>query len=408
MTERTPIAAEGPRPADRAGSSSTWCVVPVYNNAGTLRSVAAGCREQLGRVLVVDDGSTDADIASLLDGLDVTIVHHDRNRGKGAALATAARHIEAMGGTHMITIDADGQHRPEDLPRFLEAVEKDGDAIVVGARDFSQAAVPRSSRFGRAFSNFWLRLETAVVLPDTQSGYRAYPLRHLRALGMHGRHYDFEVEVLTRAAWAGLPLRSISVPVWYPERPEERISSFRPFVDNHRIALMHTRLVLRRLLPWPHRKLVKRPGRWRLLLHPRTFIASLLREHATPSGLAAAAAVGVFLGVLPLISCHMLVVLFVATRLNLNKVMALGIQNLCMPPFVPLACIELGYYMRHGAWLTRATKQTIVYEAPERLLEWLLGSLLLAPLLAAMAAGTVHLLATLSRKLARNSARSGT
>ena len=376
-----------------------WCVIPVYNNAETVRGVAAECRARLDRVLVVDDGSTDAEAATLLDGLDVAAVRHDANRGKGAALLTAARYVEERGGTHMITIDADGQHNPEDLPAFLSAIREDADAIVVGTRDFSQPSVPRSSRFGRAFSNFWLRLETGVALPDTQSGFRAYPLRHLLRLGLRGQRYDFEVEVLARAAWAGLPLRPIDVRVWYPDSHKDRVSAFRPFLDNHRIALMHTRLVLRRLLPWPHRKLVKRQGRWRLLLHPRAFVAALMREHATPSGLAAAAAVGVFLGVLPLISCHMLVVLFVASRLNLNKVMALGIQNLCMPPFVPLACIELGYYVRHGAWLTRATKQTIVYEAPERLLEWLLGSVFLAPLLAAFAAVVVYLLARFSRNL---------
>jgi len=383
-----------------------WCVIPVYNNAGTLREVAEQCRERMDRVLVVDDGSTDAAAATLLDGLDLAVIRHDTNRGKGAALLTAAHHVGDRGGTHMITIDADAQHSPDDLPAFLAAIEEDSDAVIVGSRDFSHPSVPGSSRFGRAFSNFWLRLETGISLPDTQSGFRVYPVRHLLRLGLRGQRYDFEVEALTRAAWAGLPLRSVPVRVWYPDRREDRVSSFRPFVDNHRIALTHTRLVLRRLLPWPHRKLVKRSERWRLLLHPREFMAALMKEHATPSGLAAAAAVGVFLGVLPLISCHMLVVLFVATRLNLNKVMALGIQNLCMPPFVPLACIELGYYMRHGAWLTRATKQTIVYEAPERLLEWLLASLLLAPLLAAIAAIVVYLLATFSRNLARNAVRS--
>jgi glycosyltransferase involved in cell wall biosynthesis len=394
--QHPPATADAPR---------VWCVIPVYNNAGTLRAVAEGCRTRIDSVLVVDDGSTDAEASALLDGLDVTVVRHDTNRGKGAALVTAARFVSERDGTHMITIDADGQHDPDDLPAFLTAIGEDTDAVIVGSRDFSHPSVPGSSRFGRAFSNFWLRLETGVSLPDTQSGFRAYPVGHLEQLGLRGRHYDFEAEVLTRAAWAGLPLRAVPVRVWYPERREDRVSSFRPFLDNHRIALTHTRLVLRRLLPWPHRKRVSRPDRWRLLLHPRAFISALMKEHATPSGLAAAAAVGVFLGVLPLISCHMLVVLFVASRLNLNKVMALGIQNLCMPPFVPLACIELGYYMRHGAWLTRATKQTIVYEAPERLLEWLLGSLLLAPLLAILAATIVYMLARFSRKLTRNAAR---
>ena len=126
-----------------------------------------------------------------------------------------------------------------------------------------------------------------------------------------------------------------------------------------------------------------------------------LSQHATPGGLAASAAVGVFLGVLPLIGAHIVAIAYVTSRLRLNKVMALAIQNLCMPPFVPVACIEVGHLLLRGRWLVEASWDNAVVELPSRLLEWLVGSLVLAPLLAGLAAGATYLLARLASNLRR-------
>ena len=117
---------------------------------------------------------------------------------------------------------------------------------------------PVKSRFGRRFANFWLRIETGLYIDDCQSGFRAYPLKYLSQMKFRGAHYDFEAEVLARAAWAGLGLRTVPIEVYYPA-PEERVSSFRPFLDNLRLTHTHAMLVRRRLLPFPHRRLV--PGR---------------------------------------------------------------------------------------------------------------------------------------------------
>ena len=103
------------------------------------------------------------------------ILRHERNRGKGAAILTAAAAARQQGMTHIATIDADGQHDPADLPRLAAVVEEDPTTLVVGHRDFSAANVPGASRFGRGFSNFWLRLQTGQSLGDTQSGFRIYP-----------------------------------------------------------------------------------------------------------------------------------------------------------------------------------------------------------------------------------------
>jgi glycosyltransferase involved in cell wall biosynthesis len=366
------------------GRDRVWCAVPVFNNRETVRTVVAECRTVLPRVVVVDDGSTDADVGTLLRGLDVTVLRHETNRGKGAAIRTAARFVEEQGGRFVITIDADGQHAAGDITRFLPLLASDDPVLVIGSRDFNTGNVPGSSRFGRAFGNFWLRVESGVRIGDCQSGFRAYPVRELNRIRCRGARYDFEAEVLARAAWAGIPIREVGISVHYP-RPGERMSSFKPFLDNLRLTHTHALLVLRRLLPMPHRRLGGERMRtdWSLLLRPREFFRTLVRQNATPGGLALAAGVGTFIAALP-IPFHTGAILYAANRLRLNLLMALNIQHLCMPPFVPALCIEVGFYFRTGRWLTDISVETVFGQFKDRLLEWFLGSLVVAPLLAVL------------------------
>lgn len=380
-------------------SGRIWCAIPVYNNSSTLRAVAEGCLALLpGHVVVVDDGSTDADIPSLLSGLEVTLLRHGVNRGKGAAILTASRFIEEQGGVHMITIDADGQHDPSDMSAFIPELLENEDILIVGARDFlSSPNVPASSRFGRKFANFWLRVEAGVAVSDCQSGFRSYPVRHLNRLKFRGVRYDFEAEVLARASWAGIEIKDVPISVSYPP-PGERVSHFKPLADNFMLTHRHILLILRRLFPWPQRKLVKRERiDYKLLLHPSRVMQMLLREHSTPAGLAAAAAVGVFLGAVPLLFAHSLAILYVTSRLNLNKLMALNTQHICMPPVVPALCIELGYYLRNGVWLTDLSFETVFVQFGDRFIEWFIGSLIVGPLLAALAGGSVYAAAVMIR-----------
>ncbi|MBO4648530.1 MAG: DUF2062 domain-containing protein [Lentisphaeria bacterium] len=374
------------------------CVIPHYNHPRTVLGIAAGARRHLTDVRVVDDGSTELppDFEAELAKLGVALLKHDRNRGKGAAIRTAAAALDADGIDTMIVMDADGQHDPDDLPAFLAAAERDPDSIVIGCRDFEHAEnVPGSSRFGRKFSNFWCRLETGIVCDDTQSGFRAYPVRAFRELHFHCSRYNFEIEVLVKLLWSGFHLIELPIGVVY-EKPGRRITHFQPWKDNFLLSLLHAALVTRRLLPIPFKKLVKGPRRtsiWKILAHPVRFIKVLLAENADPAGLAASAAVGTLLAVLPLVGIHMAVILYCCIRLKLNKVMALAIQNLFMPPLSPFLCIELGYFLRHGRWWTEFTLQTCLSELHHRLLEWLLGSLILAPLFAALAWVIVYSLA---------------
>ena len=382
--------------------ASLLVVVPVYNHPATLRQVVEGVLRHHDQLLVVDDGSSEP-VAPTLAGLPVALVRHPHNRGKGAALRSAAEWGLDRGFSHMVCLDADGQHDPDDLPRFFAAITEHPRALIVGHRDFSSPAIPGSSRFGRQFSNFWLRLQTGSRLKDSQSGFRAYPLLVFRHLQFWTRRYNFEVEVLVRSAWAGLELRDVDISVYYPPGAE-RVSHFRGFMDNWRLTLLNTHLTLRSLVPWPHRKIVtaKKAGQRAeetvSTLHPLRSIRQLLRENSSPPRLALAAGVGVLLGTLPLLFCHTIVILFVCGFFRLNKVAAVSSSQLCMPPIVPALCIELGYFIRHGRWLTEFSLETLGYQAGQRLIEWFLGSLLLAPLLAGLVAGMTLLLAELVKK----------
>ena len=381
-------------------NSDIWCVIPTFNNKNTVKEVALGCRQHLTNVLVVDDGSTESNIPELFAATDIKILKHERNLGKGRAIRTALDFIRKQGGKFMLTLDADGQHYPQDIDKFILALEKDQTSMIIGCRDFKQNNVPGKSQFGRAFSNFWVRLETGAIIQDTQSGFRCYPVEYTSKIKTSGNYYDFETEILTRSSWAGLKLKEVPINVFYPQ-PSLRVSSFHPVVDNLRISLMHIRLLGRRLLPLPYPKVIQPPKDLKttnILIHPVKLLKNLLKENSTPLGLAISASVGIILGVLPLLSVHILAVLYVTNRLHLNKIMALSIQNLCMPPFVPVACIELGHFMLYGEWITDISWQTTMGSLPARIWEWFVGSLILAPLLGIIAGIIIYFCALVIQK----------
>lgn len=363
--------------------SSVWCAIPVYNNAATVRGVALAAQRTIARVVVVDDGSTDADVAALLRDTGIPVLRHPRNLGKGQAILTALRHVRKQGGRFLITLDADGQHDPADIPRLAAAGAADPTAIVIGTRTLTGPNVPASSRFGMKFSDFWVRLETGVPVHDSQSGFRGYPVDLTLQLPVRGNHYDFEIDVLAKGVWAGLRIRHVPIGVTYPPRGE-RVSHFRPFLDNLRITHRHVLLVLRRLIPWPHRRLTPEDpdDPWGLFRHPIRFLRQIPRDRATPTELGIAAGVGVLIGTLPLYGVASVTIVYVTTRLKLNRLMALASQNLCMPPVVPFVCIETGFYLRHGYWLRELNRVTLLHQAPSRIWEWFLGALLLAPFFA--------------------------
>ena len=366
-------------------------LIPVYNHGATLRHVV---REALARhphVIVVDDGCSDGGPDTIAD-LPVHLFRQERNMGKGAAILRGAREAAALGYTHVITMDADAQHKADDIPAFLNAIEETPWSIIIGARDFSVPNVPGSSRFGRKFSQFWMFVQTGVNVSDMQSGFRAYPVSLLEKVSCSESRYSFEIEIVVRSAWAGFSIREIPIQVYYPPR-EERISHFKALADNLRITLLNTRLTIRAILPIPFdRKALDVEGDLSLR-HPVRALKTLLRRNGTPEELGRSAAWSVFLSTIPLLGLQTLLVLFFVNWKKLNRLCALILVPLTWPPFVPGIAVLLGYRILHGTWLTEFSIQTLGYEAGYRFLDWVAGSLALAPFLGALCGGTVWLAA---------------
>jgi glycosyltransferase involved in cell wall biosynthesis len=367
-------------------------VIPVYNHAGTLREVVIRALDVCSDILVVDDGSVDGSAKAVRD-LPVRFIRHEQNRGKGVAIRTAAEEARRLGMSHIITVDADGQHDPADVSRLIPVIRENPLAIVVGNRIFDSKNVPFSSRFGRSFSNFWVRVQTGCSLKDTQSGFRAYPVILFEWLKLHDKRYSFEVEVLVKAAWAGIALKEVDISVHYPE-PSKRISHFRPFMDNLALTILNTRLTMRAIMPVPHRWFVQEQGDTSriTILHPIELLKILLRKNVSPERLAVSGGLGVFLGALPLIACQALVILGTANFFRLNKYAALGTSQLCNPPIVPALCIEIGYFIRHGRFLTEISLKTLGYQGLERIFEWIIGALVLGPLMGLFVGGIIYVL----------------
>jgi predicted LPLAT superfamily acyltransferase len=248
------------RRCDEAGAC---IIVPVFNNVSTVGDVVRGAFLHSSTVLVCDDGSTDGSGAEA-EAAGAVVLRHGRNEGKGVALRTLLAEAHRRGFRHAISMDADGQHLPGDLPVLASALIEEPGALVVGVRNLVAAGAPPSSEFGRRCSNWWIWFETGLRLPDTQSGFRGYPVPEVMKLGAGQRRYAFEADVILRAAWAGIPIRSRPITVVYPTN---RTTHFRLVIDNVRIVALNTLAVLRHPLPLPLGRslfrIPRRPG-WSL------------------------------------------------------------------------------------------------------------------------------------------------
>lgn len=245
MSASTALAT--PPPAGICDSIKACVGIPVFNHARTVGDVVSRARAICPTVLVCDDGSTDGSGAAAKEA-GAELLVHPRNYGKGHALKTLLHEAQRRGFRYLIALDADGQHYPEDIPSMVAAVNETPGALVVGARDLEKAGAPPSSQFGRKFSNFWVWFEAGEKVDDSQSGFRAYPLPETIDIAGQGGRYDFEVKVLLKAAWSGIPLRSSPIQVLYPK---DRVTHFRPFKDNFRISLLNLWTCIRLFLPLP-------------------------------------------------------------------------------------------------------------------------------------------------------------
>jgi glycosyltransferase involved in cell wall biosynthesis len=222
----------------------TIAVIPAYEEAATIADVANRTLAQLDQVIVVDDASRDATAAILAD-MPVTLIRNERNRGKGGSLWRGMQAALEMGADAVITLDGDGQHRPEDITLLLEAALRHPGEIIIACRDMEAEHVPADRRISNRVANFWISWAAGYAIQDSQSGFRLYPASLLRriAIDVSRTHsFVFESEILIEAAVQGVHSRPVMVQAIYAKG--RRPSHFHPVMDIIRI----TRMVARRLV----------------------------------------------------------------------------------------------------------------------------------------------------------------
>ena len=229
----------------RLGLHPTAIVIPTYNHNSTVWKVARAAVRCCGQVLVVDDGSGPAAADNMPEDLreQVECVVLPCNQGKGQALQKGFERAASRGCTHVLTMDADLQHRPEDLPALAAASSARPDALVLGCRPIAQEGKPAGNTWANRCSNFWVRMQTGRRLTDTQTGFRIYPLESLHGIRLPSSRYEAEIYWLVRLVWRGTD--TVEVPVHVDYHPEGgRVTHFRKRTDFLRISLMNSWLCI--------------------------------------------------------------------------------------------------------------------------------------------------------------------
>ncbi len=250
-----------------------------------------------------------------------------------------------------------------------------------------QASVPGKSSFGHAFSNFWFKVETGISAADTQSGYRLYPVALLKDTRFITRKYEFEIEVLVRAAWKGINITSVPVSVYYPPK-EQRVTHFRPFKDFTRISILNTFLVLITfgyIKPRNFFRALFEKKKWKDFLEEQLF-----STHYTDQNKAVSVAFGIFMGIVPIWGFQLVVAIALALLLRLNKILVIVAANISLPPMIPLI-IFLSY--KTGAWWMGDNAGSLIFSRSltlasiqQNLRQYIYGSFTLA-ILAGSSAG---------------------
>lgn len=308
------------------------CVlIPTYNNAKTLEAVISTTLEYCDDVIVVNDGATDSTPDIISKFKNITVFKHEVNKGKGMALRNGFKKALELGFDYVITIDSDGQHYPEDFITFLNKVEEVPNSLIIGARNMAVDNVPGKSTFGNKFSNFWFWVETGIKLPDTQSGYRLYPVKRMRNIWLFTTKFELEIEVIVKAAWRGIPVISVPVKVYYAPQGE-RVTHFRPGKDFTRISFLNTYLCILAALFWRPVMLLRK---FTLSNLKKVWREEIVARHESPMKKASSVALGLFFGIVPIWGFQFATALLLAHFLKLNKVVVGLVAQISVPPMIP-------------------------------------------------------------------------
>lgn len=307
-------------------------IIPTYNNQATIAKIITDTLAYTDKVIIVNDGATDStpQIIKQFEST-VTVIHQPQNYGKGMALRTAFKKALEQGYHYAITIDSDGQHFPSDFELFLNKIQEQPDSLIIGARNMNSENVPGSSSFGNKFSNFWFWVETGIKLPDTQSGYRLYPIHKMRKLTYFTSRFEFEIEVIVKAAWKGIPVIPLPIQVYYA-KGDERVTHFRPGKDFTRISFLNTYLVILAFLWYKPLRLLRglSPGNIKAFLKKH-----FLSETESKTKKSVSVAVGIFFGIVPIWGYQLVTAILVAYLLKLNKAIVILTANISVPVMLP-------------------------------------------------------------------------
>ena len=321
------------------------CVlVPTYNNAKTLEGVIQSTFEYCDEVIIVNDGCTDNTAEILAKYPQLKVVTHPVNKGKGVGLRNGFKKAVELGFDYVISIDSDGQHYPKDFILFLDKIEKEPGSLIIGARNMTVENVPNKSTFGNKFSNFWFWAETGITMPDTQSGYRLYPVQRLKKIWLFTTKFELEIEVIVKAAWRGIPVVSVPVSVYYA--PEgERVSHFIPSRDSTRISFLNTYLVILAALFWRPVMLIRSINLRNL---KRVWKTEVVASHESTNKKALSVGVGLFFGIVPIWGFQFALAIFTAVFFKLNKIIVGLTAQISVPPLIPFvlyASVKTGEFV---------------------------------------------------------------
>ena len=230
-------------------SGTHLVLIPSYNPGQKVFETVRAARAQWAPVWVVVDGSTDGTAEELqkmaIADADLRVIVRPRNGGKGAAVLDGLAEAEALGFTHVLAMDSDGQHPADRIQAFMAESAAHPKAMVLGEPVFD-ASAPSIRVKGRKISNWWANLETLWWgIHDSLFGFRVYPISPLSRLmrqSMWMRRFDFDVEAVVRLSWAGVPVRNLPAQVRYFTAAEGGVSHFNYWRDNVLLSSMHSRL----------------------------------------------------------------------------------------------------------------------------------------------------------------------
>ncbi len=370
-------------------------IIPTYNNQQTIVQVITDVLKFTNNIIVINDGATDSTPELLKEFAVIQIISYSPNRGKGIALRTGIKAAQKKGYCYAITIDSDGQHYADDIPVFIDKIEQAPNSLLIGARNLNQENMPKKNTFGNKFSNFWFMLFTGINLPDTQSGYRLYPIQKMKGARYFTSKYEFEIEVSVKAAWRGIPVLAVPIKVFYAEG-DKRISHFRPGKDFTRISLLNIYLFVPAMLWYKPIRIVKHLSFENMKAVVKKYF---LDTNESVMRKSLGVAFGVFMGIVPIWGFQFVSALVLAHFMKLNKAIVGLAAQISVPPMIPFL---LYGSLRTGQWLlgrdmsetvetdqlTLETTKQLLHEylfsgkVLQHLYEYLLGSMIFAVILA--------------------------